>query len=500
MSYYKYPHTDFHELNLDFILDKIGDIDGAVVKATEQADRSEESANTSVQYSEVATSAASDAQGWANAASMSAESAADSAAEVPAMVNSLQTQFNVAISGLTVDDEVINARVGQADTEYTTLKARLDAEELHDLKRVTFDGGEKLGSQSHNTICRVAVAVTDAPDGVNPASAFVWLVTIGISVNSAYQLLILSTGGIIYQRFKTSSAWNPWRKVGQNQSIRILMIGNSEGQDSIAYVPKVLEDLLPNWQINVGDCYTSGADLADHVTWYDDNTNYTTYNKWSPTSHKWLRYSSSYNLKQILADADWDVVILQSGTDSEGRIVVSDDVTAINNLIPRINAIAKNAQIVYGYRWWAGLSSAGYYEELAKAQEIVSRTGVADAIWYGAALENGRTIPQLDAIGNHMIYTDNGHKCAGIPVLLCSYAIIQTVAKLANIPANIMASSWIPTQADAVTIVADKLTHGNIDDIGGCTEENVALAKQCSVVAVRTPNVVTDCSAFVGTF
>ena len=53
---------------------------------------------------------------------------AELAADVAATVENLQTQFNAAIAGVTVDSEVINARVGSNGRTYSTLEERLNSQ------------------------------------------------------------------------------------------------------------------------------------------------------------------------------------------------------------------------------------------------------------------------------------------------------------------------------------------------------------------------------------
>lgn len=62
-----------------------------------------------------------------------AAEARDAVASVPETVAELQAELDEAISGVTVDSEVINARVGADATTYSTLKQRLDTEHT-DLK------------------------------------------------------------------------------------------------------------------------------------------------------------------------------------------------------------------------------------------------------------------------------------------------------------------------------------------------------------------------------
>lgn len=70
---------------------------------------------------------------------------------------SMEAQFNAAIAGVTVDDETINARVGEDSTTHATLKARLDTEKSTiDQSLVT------MGQQLAQTDNRIDNIVTSA--------------------------------------------------------------------------------------------------------------------------------------------------------------------------------------------------------------------------------------------------------------------------------------------------------------------------------------------------
>ena len=61
----------------------------------------------------------------------------------------------------------------------------------------------------------------------------------------------------------------------------MLFIGASFTQDSVAYVPMILEELLPGYDITIGICYTGSATLAQHVEWFDSATEYQVYSEWT---------------------------------------------------------------------------------------------------------------------------------------------------------------------------------------------------------------------------
>lgn len=72
-----------------------------------------------------------------------------------ATVSSLQTQFDQAMTALTEDSEVQNARVGSDNVQYSTLKARLDAENT-ELKKHFEESSAYLGFDATNAITSIA--------------------------------------------------------------------------------------------------------------------------------------------------------------------------------------------------------------------------------------------------------------------------------------------------------------------------------------------------------
>lgn len=146
MAFYdKFPYTNFQELNLDRIADRIGDIDESVRISEENKNASETAAN--------------EAEKSASSAASSAENAADSAASAQAASGSIpnmQNQINV-----------LSSRVDQFE-QLTEGSTTGDAE-LQDI-RVAFNGvtyptaGDAVRAQAGNLNTSVTQISTDMAD------------------------------------------------------------------------------------------------------------------------------------------------------------------------------------------------------------------------------------------------------------------------------------------------------------------------------------------------
>jgi len=105
----KWPYTNFHDLNLDWIIDKVKNIDDNVSAAQSSAESAADSAEA--------------AAGSAEASAGSAADAAESAAELPAAVAQLSARLdNLIVDGTPTEGntELIDIRVGADGVTYHT--------------------------------------------------------------------------------------------------------------------------------------------------------------------------------------------------------------------------------------------------------------------------------------------------------------------------------------------------------------------------------------------
>lgn len=175
MAYNKYPYTDFHEMNLDYILNKVGDIDKTKETVETLANEAEASKNAA-QASENAAKASEDAskvseenaQTSAESASASAGAAADIVADTNNQIATLQARVdNIIPDGTQTEGntELLDIRVGADGTTYDSAGNAV-REQISQLKG---DLTEKVAKDGFNEVTKInADFVTNDSIYINP--------------------------------------------------------------------------------------------------------------------------------------------------------------------------------------------------------------------------------------------------------------------------------------------------------------------------------------------
>ena len=303
-------------------------------------------------------------------------------------------------------------------------------------------------------------------------------------------------------------------KLFEKKPLGILVLGNSFSQDIFAYLPPVLNELLPDYAITYGVAYSSSAGPQEHVDMYNNNTKYTWFNYWKPGNSKWTRYASGgtpdngKTLTDILALATWNIVYVQP----HGSITTAENVKT-NNVYPGRRLLRLLQNIVgHTFAFMMGqwlIESNENMEYMKNAMETIkSNLGVDHIIPVGTGIANARTNTTLNAIGESTVFDpprmlfDDTHQQAGLPTLISTYVIAAYLLKILGVATtSVYDSSWMPTTENCIAINANKvegyvtprpMTHGN--ESQGVTTDNVRAAQEIAILAVNNPFVVTDCS------
>lgn len=299
-------------------------------------------------------------------------------------------------------------------------------------------------------------------------------------------------------------------------ALKILIIGNSFNQDAVAYLPPVLNELLPDVDITYADCYTSSADIPKHIEMYESDTEITRYNLWTPGAYCWMRYASGGSnprtLRQALAENVWDIILTNATTSD----VYPEDVTSkvITPLRQLLRILQTDAPKPFQMMWFQVMGrdddSKGavvpaaemYANHVAATKRVMDETGVLDYIPVGTALQNARTNATLQALGagGNMLYSDNKHINAGLPALLATYTTaLKIVEWYGRKTAGLYGSTFVPTAETVNAMNASDgsgggMTHG---EPVGVTDANIRAAQEIAVMAVKHPDKVTDCSGIL---
>ena len=428
------------------------------------------------------------------------------------------------------------------------------------IRQTSFDGtgndGVYLRNQAVNTVCRVSKVTLasgqtdfDQPDDVDliyPSTYYAWLYTVGGTLRMQY-MFYAHTKALYFRFFSGVSetrptGWTDWfRAAPPDKRIKMLVVGNSFSQDSMAYVPPILNELLPDYDITISVLYKGGASIADHLQMFSDGEAYTIRSTWGPGSEKWSRRNPGGTLVNVLAEG-WDIIALQDESDDVLTTAGVDAMIASARQLLRIMQAYCSTPFTAVWNQWMsrpdGQYSAAEMFALIKdaTLRVMSELGVQDYIPIGAAIQSARTNDTFAALGDggDMLYTDDTHMQAGLPALLSAYTIALKILQWSgNRQTGIYRSSFVPSDENCKAInalslkvvddavVVSGMTHGlsalgsdqtedmvvpatseeesdktiQVEKVTATVREYIRDMQEIAVLAVNNPAVVTDCSA-----
>lgn len=132
------------------------------------------------------------------------------------------------------------------------------------------------------------------------------------------------------------------------ETLRILAIGNSFSNDSMEYIPDILNNLgIKN--VELARISVDGCTLQYHKHLYDNNNErYLLYT--SPTGiNNWIKNDKEVSIKQVLAMGEWDIITIQQASGVSG---IYDSYTPhLKHLIKAIKDIQPQAELVWHMTW-----------------------------------------------------------------------------------------------------------------------------------------------------
>lgn len=313
------------------------------------------------------------------------------------------------------------------------------------------------------------------------------------------------------------------------RELNILVLGNSFSQDSFAYLPPVLNEILPEYRITYGVAYSPSASISTHIQKYEgtheEGPDYYWYNQWSHGDTQWLRLTGTggypengRSLAEIMAMRQWHILYVQpannvSDEDAAGNAIASDG----RRLLRILEQEALGPFSLLMGQWLAtssgGDNGEAVFAKIAAVMALVKqRLGVADIIPIGTAIQNARSNATLQSLGDktNMLQDDAGHMQSGIPALLATYTVALKILEMCGEKnRGLYRSSFVPDAQTCLDINAylptgmdgpSPMTHG--DPVGipegeenkAKREANIRAAQEIAVLAVNNPGVITDCS------
>lgn len=311
-----------------------------------------------------------------------------------------------------------------------------------------------------------------------------------------------------------------------DKSIKILCFGNSFTEDSMGYVPFILENICPNVNVTIGIAFISGSPLTQHCAYLTNTTRTDRFNTYSVEDGVYKKDGSVVNyvyhkstngsnwssvsgktIDQMLNDEEWDVITFQqAGTPSDG--------TWDEWYAPYIYDIQKAIFNKIGHNVKLGwLSVHGAYESTNEgflnhwnstaqnSKKIMEKTAASVLFPYGTAVQNLRSTSLIN-LGNgsaHNLTYDNAHLQEGIGCLTAAYTNALVIAKLVG--TNYVGVVGESTRPDVQYVEDHNVPspHWLVNDVKtvlGITDTNTFLAQIAAEKAVMNPYEVIDLSVF----
>lgn len=129
------------------------------------------------------------------------------------------------------------------------------------------------------------------------------------------------------------------------KSIKILMIANSFGDDTVQWVHEIGDDL--GYDFTIANLYIGGCVLSTHLSNLKNNSaayEYVSYNK---TTKVWSRTPKT-TIEAALGMDDWDYVSLQQGSYDSGR---AESYNTIDEIMDRVLAIKDDVEFIWNMTW-----------------------------------------------------------------------------------------------------------------------------------------------------
>lgn len=298
-------------------------------------------------------------------------------------------------------------------------------------------------------------------------------------------------------------------------ALRILAFGNSFTYNTLEYVPMILEELMPETEIVMGICYDGGCSLARHTRKFNGGApeqeilpEYERYSEYRSTVGKWVITPEPHTPQQALDRYEWDVIVLQQSVenlhDFEGLYDFASLIAAYIRypaLIVYNMAQARKPGDAWLDDWVPGDTeldrSNEHFRMIADFAERAMDTPYISAVLpSGTAVQNLRTCSFAAETGEDGYFTfdSGGHLQQGIAPLTAGYAAACRIAELCRELPKLYGVQLTPTD-EWVTEKEMPAWKGSLPCVG-VTEENVLLAKQCAMMALKDPYAITDCSVW----
>ena len=272
-----------------------------------------------------------------------------------------------------------------------------------------------------------------------------------------------------------------------DKAIRILYIGNSLTQDSIAYLPALLDEVAPSLNYQLYDWFVGGYRLDEHFAKFQNGgtaSNFSISHRNGAWTH--LKDGNAVTIDQVLQNYEFDVLVLQDYFNGTGA---TSDSTSFSNVIDYIRQhYAKNFKVATmlpppkrSEAAGGTVNSSIYAKTLNVNKLVLQETEALSAIDVcDAILEATKT--ELNELGDDgRLSPDGTHSQDGLPCLLQAYVHAMWIFRQLGLPYGIVGSKLRITEelSDSLDIPGPHPGTGLIEG----TEAQHTIAQLCAIKA-----------------
>lgn len=239
----------------------------------------------------------------------------------------------------------------------------------------------------------------------------------------------------------------------KRQSIKILMIANSFGDDTVQWVHEIGDDL--GIDFTIANLYIGGCVLSTHLANLKNNAaayEYVAYNK---TTKTWSRTKNT-SIADAMAKEDWDYISLQQGSYDSGR---AESYNTIDSIMDGVLALKDDVEFLWNMTWAYQQDSGHANFNIYDHNQMTMYNGIINAVKTkvvpnerfkfiipnGTAIQNART----SIIGDTLCRDIFCHLTLDLGRYIAGLTLVATVADV-----DVMNVNYTPNLSEVHKMIA----------------------------------------------
>lgn len=273
---------------------------------------------------------------------------------------------------------------------------------------------------------------------------------------------------------------------GGTKELRVLFLGNSLTQDAISYLPLLLKEVAPELKFHFYIFYNGGINLATQYANYlqTPTRNCGIFSEYSSEDDAWTNYSNSKNMNWVIANCNFDVLVLQEyGNNGQSDSAIID---AFNNCSDWFfNNYKKPIKVCNMMDAPARSDVSGVTTRIENYAKLAYGSCYSQGIIpAGRAISYACEDSELSGLGDSGYLSPDGvHAQEGLPCLLQSYVVAMWLFDHLGMNKSIWGSQ---TRITTAVYTAQNVPGANLGTgvVTGTEAQHLA-AQKCAIKALK---------------